>query len=553
LSRGGPRELAFLGDFNVEMRCGDKLYFRAVNRKIEQKSRVHPRRGWIYGNEGMETKGRRQMNLPGSLAADQMKLKVERPDYASAVADIVAALSTIEDLKGLTEEEFTWLAVHGTERFAKDGDLIFSQGIPPANLMFILKGDVMVHRHTSSPVSVLIGQTGRITGKTPFSRIKAWNADGRSCGDTWFLELHDSRFPELLTAIPSMTERIVRVLIDRNRRYTRAEEQIGKLAALNKLAANLAHELNNPASAAKSGASRLQSAMESPPERARYRIGMVLGSEERLNAYLDWLSRLRSAVSHSRQAGSGNGSPDTRSLEDSLINWLEGKEFAEAWKLAPILAEADIQLSLLQELELLVPPHALCVALNDAMATLEAAASVLLVSEATDRIFRLVTAVKDYSYMDREPIQDVNVAESLDTVLHLFRPRLAGISVRRCYSPEVPLLKAFGSELNQAWAALIENSLDAMGDSGTLTLSVNLQEKTILVEIADTGQGIPAECANRVFEPFFTTKPFGTGLGLGLDTVQRVIQKHFGAVSFDSEPKKTSFYVRLPLDRAQVY
>jgi signal transduction histidine kinase len=493
------------------------------------------------------------MNLPGSLAADQMKSQVERPDHATPIADIVASLSTIEDLKGLTEDEFTWLAIHGTERFAKDGDSIFSQGTPPEHLMFILSGDVMVHRHTSSPVSVLIGQTGRITGKTPFSRIKAWNADGRSYGDTWFLELHDSRFPELLTAIPSMTERIVRVLIDRNRQYTRAEEQIGKLAALNKLAANLAHELNNPASAAKSAASRLLSAVESPPERAPYQIGMALETEERVNAYLDWLSRLRSAVSHSRQAGSGPGSVDTTSLEDLLMNWLEGKGFAEAWKLAPMLAEADIQLSSLQELESLLPAHTLWVALTDAMAALESEASVRLMSEATNRIFRLVKAVKDYSYMDRDPIQDVNVAESLDTVLHLFQPRLAAITVIRCYGPDVPLLKAFGSELNQAWAALIENSLDAMGDSGTLTLSAKLQEKTILVEIADTGQGIPPECVNRVFEPFFTTKPFGKGLGLGLDTVQRVIQKHFGAVAFDSEPQKTSFYVRLPLDRAQVY
>src|SRR3984957_5457783 len=227
------------------------------------------------------------MNLQAPSIAEQNKAEVQPREQARRTADIVAALSTIEDLKGLTEEEFTWLAVHGTERFAKDGDLIFSQGIPPEHLLFILKGDVMVHRHTSSPVSILIGQTGRITGKTPFSRIKAWNADGRSCGDTWFLELHDSRFPELLTAIPSMTERIVRVLIDRNRRYTRAEEQIGKLAALNTLAANLAHELNNPASAAKSGASRLLSSVERPPERARYRIGMALGTEKRLNAYLD--------------------------------------------------------------------------------------------------------------------------------------------------------------------------------------------------------------------------------------------------------------------------
>jgi signal transduction histidine kinase len=326
------------------------------------------------------------VNLMDVNVTEQMQSKVECPEHARPIADVVAALSTIEGLNGLTEEEFTWLATHGTQRFGKDGDLIFSHGTPPEHLMFILRGDVLVKRYSSSPVSVLIGQTGRITGKTPFSRIKAWTADGRSSGDTWILELHESHFPELLTAIQSMTQRVVRVLLDRNREYT-----------------------------------------------------------------------------------------------------------------------------------------------------------------------RLVTAVKDYSYMDRQPVQDVNIAKSLDTVLHLFQPRLAGIKVTRFYSPEVPLLQAFGSELNQAWAAIIENSLDAMGDSGTLTLSARLQGKTIPVEISDTGQGIPAECANRVFEPFFTTKPFGKGLGLGLDTVQRVIQKHFGAIAFDSKPGETTFHVRLPLDRAEVY
>ena len=489
------------------------------------------------------------MNLPSDLMAEPMQLK-ERADHARPIADIVAALSTIEALQGLTEEEFTWLATHGTERFGKDGELIFSQGTPPEHLMFILQGEVIVKRHSSSPVSVLIGQTGRITGKTPFSRIKAWNADGRSSGDTWILELHDSHFPELLTAIPSMTQRVVRLLLDRNREYTRAEEQIGKLAALNKLAANLAHELNNPASAAKSAASHLLSAAEGIPERAAYRVGMALATDDRLDAYLDWLSRIRSAVSRGRQTADR---VDTATLEDSLISWLEEKQFAEAWKFAPMLAEANVQLSSLQELERLVPADKLCVAMSDAMAALEREASLLLVSEAADRIFRLVTAVKDYSYMDRQPIQDVNVAGSLDTVLQLFQPRLAGITIRRFYSPDVPLLQAYGSELNQAWAGLIENSLDAMGDSGTLTLSTKLQGKTILVEISDTGHGIPEECANRVFEPFFTTKPFGKGLGLGLDTVQRVIQKHFGAVAFHSKPHETTFYVRLPLDRAAVY
>src|SRR5580658_3805202 len=316
---------------------------------------------------------------------EQMNPKVEYFVDGERIRGIVAALRTIKDLEGLSEEEFTWLATHGTEKFGNDGDFIFSQGTPPHHLMFILSGDILVHRHSSSPVSVLIGQTGRITGRTPFSRIKAWNADGRSSGKTWILELHDSHFPELLNAIPSMTERMVRVLLDRNRQYTRAEEQIGKLAALNKLAANLAHELNNPASAAKSATSHLLSAAESQSERARYRIGMALGTEERLDAYLDWLSRLRSAVSHSRQTANGDPSVDTASLEDLLIDWLEEKGFAEAWKLAPVLAEANIQLSSLQELERLVPADKLYVAMSDAMAALEREASALLVNEAADR------------------------------------------------------------------------------------------------------------------------------------------------------------------------
>jgi len=482
-----------------------------------------------------------------------MNQKVESPVENQRVTAIIAALRTIEDLKGLSEEELLWLAAHGTEKFSNDGDLIFSQGTPPHHLMFILSGDVLVHRHSSSPVSILIGQTGRITGKTPFSRIKAWNADGRSSGNTWILELHDSHFPELLRAIPSMTQRIVYLLLDRNREYTRAEEQIGKLAALNKLAANLAHELNNPASAAKSAASHLLTASENEESQARYRIGLALGSEDRLSAYLNWLSRLRLAASNSRQAANDNAAAESASLEDALLDWLESKGYAEAWKLAPVLAESGIPLSSLQELERLVPPQLLCLAIADVQAALTSDKAILAVSEAADRIFRLVAAVKDYSYMDRQPIQNVDIAESLDTVLRLFQPRLVGIAIQRSYAPNVPLLQAFGSELNQAWSALVENSLDAMAGSGTLTLSTRLQGKTILVEITDTGHGVPPEYANRVFEPFFTTKPFGKGLGLGLDTVQRVIQKHFGAIAFDSQPGMTTFHVRLPLDRTEVY
>jgi len=161
--------------------------------------------------------------------------------------------------------------------------------------------------------------------------------------------------------------------------------------------------------------------------------------------------------------------------------------------------------------------------------------------------------MKDYSFMDQEQIQDVDLAKSLDTVLQLFQPRLNNVIVKRSYSSAVPLLRAFGSELNQVWAALIENALDAMAEKGELKLSTKLQGKTILVEIEDDGHEVTAEYADRIFEPFFTTKPFGKGLGLGLDLVQRVVKKHFGTVAFDSKHNATVFHVRLPLDRTEVY
>jgi signal transduction histidine kinase len=462
----------------------------------------------------------------------------------------VAALHSIEELRDLTLEELRWIADTSTERSVQDGELIFSQGSPPHHLIFILAGEVMIKRHTASPVSVLTGRTRGITGKTPFSRIRAWNADGRASGNVWLLELHESQFPALLAAIPSMTERMVRVLVDRNREYTRAEEQIGKLSALSKLAGNLAHELNNPASAARSAALALSQYSGLVKDVARYQLGLRLPDQEALDLYLAGLDAIRSRV--------GSGPPPGTSilageLEEALSDWLEDKGFEEAWKLAPLLAEAEVSIPQLQDFLAPVPLELQTIALRDLLVTLSRDASIASVIQATERIFRIVAAVKDYSYMDRQPLQEVDIPRALDNVLMMFQPRLKDVIIKRNVATELLLFQGFGSELNQALSALIENSLDAMGDKGTLTLSVKLQGKTFLIEIEDDGHGIPKESQDRVFEPFFTTKPLGEGLGLGLDTVQRVVARHFGAVSFDTSTQGTTFQVRLPLDRVEIY
>jgi signal transduction histidine kinase len=462
----------------------------------------------------------------------------------------VAALNSIEELKGLTLEELRWIADASTERSVQDGELIFSQEAPPHHLIFVLAGEVVIKRHTSSPVSVLTGRTGRITGMAPFSRIQAWNADGRASCDVWLLELHERRFPELLEAIPSMTERIVRILIDRNREYAKAEEQIGKLSALSKLAGNLAHELNNPASAARSAALALNPNSELTKNDTRYQLGLRLSDQTVLDRYLKGLEVIRSRV---RSGLHPSTSILAAELEETLIDWLEGKRLEEAWKLAPILAEAEVSIPQLQDFIAPVPPEFQPIALRDLLATLSQDAAIISVTRATERIFQIVSAVKDYSYMDREPLQEINIPHALDIVLMMFQTRLKDVIIRRNFAPDLPRLRGFGSELNQALSSLIENSLDAMGNNGTLTLSVKLQGKTLLIDIEDDGRGIPKESQDRVFEPFFTTKPFGGGLGLGLDTVQRVVAKHFGAVAFDTSTHGTTFHVRLPLDRVEIY
>jgi signal transduction histidine kinase len=177
----------------------------------------------------------------------------------------------------------------------------------------------------------------------------------------------------------------------------------------------------------------------------------------------------------------------------------------------------------------------------------------------TVRIFDLISAIKDYSYMDQAPIQEIDVAQSLDTTLTMFASRLEHVTVERSYDPELPHISAYGSELNQVWTALIENALEAIAESDRpghkhqLRISASQELDMLLVEIQDSGPGIRAELQDRIFEPFFTTKPPGQGLGLGLDNAMRIVRKHRGHMSVKSEPGNTCFRVRLPLEQLQAY
>ena len=475
------------------------------------------------------------------------------PTHPTPRAEIIAALRTIPALDGLTEQEYGWLATHGIERVGDDGAMVFTEGSPCDSMVFILKGEVHVRRHNSGPMTLWVGRAGQMTGKLPFSRMKSYGGDGYTVGPSWSLQVHENHFPAMLQAIPSMAQRCVWTMLDRVREVTRMEQQAEKLAALGKLAANLAHELNNPASAAQRSASSLFSELRQYGDQ-KYRMGNLCLPDSITSKYRTWVVNVRSIMAE-RDAQAAN-SVDILAESDretDLIRWLEVHNIPNPWAIAPALAETGLPTSHLDELANIMPSEALPVAVATVASSLRVERMAETVVNSTVRIFDLIRAIKDYSYMDQAPIQDVDLAQSLENTLVMFKSRLQNVKVETDFDPALPPVAAYGRELNQVWTALIENALDAMKDHGTLRLCTRLQGQMAFVEVWDSGTGIEPELKSRIFEPFYTTKAPGRGLGLGLDTAQRILQRHSGYIQVESRPGATCFQVRLPLDQAGAY
>ncbi|HWZ51083.1 MAG TPA: ATP-binding protein [Granulicella sp.] len=478
------------------------------------------------------------------------------PPVPTPVPEIVEALRTVGPLAGLADTEYEWLARHGKERAGDTGAIIFREGEPVFNLTFILKGEIHVRRRHVGPMAVFIGRAGQLTGKLPYSRMKGYGGDGYTNGPIWVLDIHESLFPDMLEAIPSMAQRCVSVLLDRVREVTRMEQQAEKLTALGKLAANLAHELNNPASAAQRSAAGLFSELRDYGNH-KYRLGNLCLSAEQSADYMTWVEKARRTMSnYTNQELSGDIPLAFADREDHLLRWLEAHKIPAPWHIAPALAETRLELSMLDDLAAVLAPDVLPVALATVASSLRAERMAETVVDSTVRIFDLISAIKDYSYMDQAPIQEVGLAESIEKTLLMFQSRLQNVTVKRDYDAALPHISAYGSELNQVWTALIENSLDAIDSGrrpGILHLKTKLLSEIALVEIWDNGPGIEPALQSRIFEPFFTTKAPGLGLGLGLDTAQRIVSRHSGYVTVQSKPGETCFQIRLPLSQGEAY
>jgi signal transduction histidine kinase len=461
--------------------------------------------------------------------------------------DELAGLFLFERLE---RGQLEWLAAHGRVLDLAAGERIFAEGEPAELFVVMLEGTVAMSRRVRGGEM----ETTRAQGRgTYFGALdQLMDVGGKGHYTISATSVTDARvFTLPVTAVgaavqewfPMAGHLLAGVLGVMSGAKTRIAER-ERLDAIGTLTAGLTHELNNPAAATV----RAVAALREHIACLRERLGAMAGaawSEESLRAVLELQ---QAAVA--RAAEPGRLTPlQASDREDELLDWLHEHDVADADDLAAALVGGGLDLAYAGQVAEAVGPDNLSAAMTWLGETVEIESLLAEITDATDRISGLIAMAKQYSQMDRAPQQRVNLHELLDSTLTMLRHKIgSGVRVVTEYDSELPPVEVHAAELNQVWTNLIDNAVDAMGGSGTLTVRTRADGPAALVEIIDTGPGMPPDVRSRIFEPFFTTKPVGKGTGLGLDISWRiVVDRHAGSLRVESEPGDTRFEVRLPL------
>jgi signal transduction histidine kinase len=455
-----------------------------------------------------------------------------------------AELLRIPVFADLPADQLEWFVSQTEELRFKAGDILISVGEPADAMFVLLEGQLQARGDIGGETVIITVDSGTVTGRLPFSRMKTFTFGARALTDCHILRFPATKYHDLAQKMPELTERLVGMMTDRVRETTRREQQRDRLAALGKLSAGLAHELNNPASAAKRAASQLRDILkrikDASHDLGRRELTPTQKAEvEKLEAYL---------TQHNEPP------PDTLAmseLEDQLDSLLRSHGQNDLWQLSAGLARRNIQPEVLETLFGALDPGTARAALVRVGALVEVLSLLDEIESSATRISDLVLAIKEYTYMDQSPVQNVDIVKSLESTLTILNHKLKhGVTVQREYQRIPLLVNSFGSELNQVWTNIIDNAIDAMGGKGELRVRTYRDDSCVVVEIGDNGPGISADVQTHIFEPFFTTKGVGEGTGLGLDTVQRIVKKHRGNIQVTSKPGDTLFQVWLPLSDA---
>ncbi|MDM7914117.1 MAG: ATP-binding protein [Candidatus Eisenbacteria bacterium] len=466
---------------------------------------------------------------------------------------LIERLSKHRVLSAAPPAEIEWFAAHGELKKFRAGNVLNLRSAGRIEALYLLlEGRIAMYverggtRHRS-----MEWRAGDATGQLPYSRMKAPPGNTIAEEDTEVFAVHRDHFPEMIRECHEITSALVHVMIDRARQFTSNDLHDEKMLSLGRLAAGLAHELNNPASALARSAKLLPDRLRNA-ESASHDLGAAALSPEELAA----IERVREICLATPVQDIRSPLEEAR-REAAIADWLEDHGLDAV--LSEPLAETAITVDALDQLsrDLKGPP--LQAALRSLAAGSSARRLAAEIEEAAIRIFDLVTAVKGFTRLDLAAVAEpVDIQQGLTQTLAVLRAkaRTKGLAVSLAVEPDLPRVLGVAGEINQVWVNLVDNALDAASESGKVEIDARRGEGGksghVMVRIADDGPGIPGEIRDRIFDPFFTTKPVGQGTGLGLDIVRRLVSKHGGDIEVESAPGRTAFIVTLPALREEM-
>jgi len=457
--------------------------------------------------------------------------------------DLVNRLAEHKTLGAAPREELAWLAAHGSLRHLGPGEVLTAKGTKVESLTVVLSGRISISvDHGAGPRKIMEWRAGDVTGLLPYSRLVSPPGDTVAQEPTEVLAVPRDCLREMTRECYEVTAILVHSMLDRARVFNSSALQDEKMVSLGKLSAGLAHELNNPASAIERSAALLEDRLEDS-ERASRTLGAAKLTDSQL-AVVDEVRKSCAAAS----VGGVRSPIEQAEREDAMADWLADHGLDTA--MAEALADTAVTIEGLDRLAAAVDSPALNTVLGWAAAGCTVRGLAGEIQDAALRISGLVLAIKGFTHMDQATVAEpVDLVQGLSNTVAVLRSKAraksAAVDVR--VEPRLPRVRGFAGELNQIWANLIDNALDAVPDSGRVDVLANREGKHVVVRVVDNGTGIPPEIRGRIFDPFFTTKPMGQGTGLGLDIVRRLVRHNDGEISVESEPGRTEFRVALPL------
>jgi signal transduction histidine kinase len=444
-------------------------------------------------------------------------------------------------------EELAWIVAHSRPRKLAVGELLSSRHRPVDGLHIVLSGLVTIHvDRGAGSRRVMEWRGGDVTGVLPYSRVKNPPGDAVVEEPTEVISVARDLLPDFIKHCYCATAILVHVMMDRARQFTASDFQDEKMVSLGRLAAGLAHELNNPASAASRSATRLVESLEATETAARTLARAQL-SDEQFAA----LDAVRSACLAAK-SDTPLSAVALADREDAITTWLEARGLDAV--MAEPLANTPVTMDELDRLARAFAGDSLGAAVSWVACGCTGRSLLHTIEAATARIHDLVKAVKSFSYMDRGSVPEaVDIARGLRDTVAVLEGKAHQKQVIVAVDAEqgLPSIYAFGGEVNQIWEKIIDNAIDAAPAGGHVAVTAAKRGATIHVTIVDDGGGIAPEIMPRIFDPFFTTKPVGQGIGLGLDIAKRLVRWHNGEINVNSHPGRTEFSVSLPLTGAK--